>query len=189
MKRSSVIFAVVAGIAVVAAGVFAGLYFSNSGSKSEATAKTSSLLPVSPGRPPSERLLLGSIKSLTKAGDQYVLRFDPVILTSGVTANVLQAEQQGESCKPTACPPVPNDNLIFDEGHQLLTYLVPDDAKVTILVRSVNPLEISVSELADLVAGKEVAGLPYVRPYISAVDFWIDVYIDTVRSITQQYQP
>ena len=75
--------------------------------------------------PPGETALFGYIKSLTKKGSSYELRFDPALFLGGETANVAAAEdgavEPGE--------PVPNDHYVVDEGHRLLTYRVPADAK------------------------------------------------------------
>jgi hypothetical protein len=76
-----------------------------------------------------DQRLYGQIKSLERKGDHYELRFDPAWFLSGVTANVAKAEDEHTSCQPSACPPVPNDNYRVDEGHRLLTYLVPADAR------------------------------------------------------------
>jgi hypothetical protein len=36
---------------------------------------------------------------------------------------------QHTPCQPSACPPVANDNYVVDEGHRLLTYLVPAEVQ------------------------------------------------------------
>ena len=53
--------------------------------------------------------------------------------TTGVTANVARAQDQHVACQPTACPPVPDDNYRVEQGHRLLTYLMPPTAQVTVL--------------------------------------------------------
>jgi hypothetical protein len=125
----------------------------------------------------------GYIRSLTPAGDGYELRFDPAWFLSGVTANTAAAEdgavEPGE--------PVPNDTYVVDEGHRELTYVVPADARVTVLADSPTGTEISVSELAQLVAGENPLGQPLFEPI--STGFWIVVEIDTVRSLEQQYRP
>src|SRR6267378_3451857 len=80
--------------------------------------------------PPGEQVEYGFIKSLSPQGNAFVLKFDPALLVSGITANVAQAEDQGTTCEPRACPPVANDNYVLNEGHRLLTYLVPANARV-----------------------------------------------------------
>jgi hypothetical protein len=132
---------------------------------------------------PAEQVEFGHIRSLKRSGNRYVLRFDPAWFLSGETANVAAAEdgavERGE--------PVPNDNYVVDEGHRLLTYLVPASARVTVLKEGVNGSRISVAQLAQLVAGRSPFGKPLWEPL--ATGFWIRVKIDTVRSLDQQYRP
>ena len=129
--------------------------------------------------------MFGHISSLTGNGDRYEMRFDPAWFTSGATANAAAAEDRvvepGE--------PVPNDNYRVEEGHRLLTYLVPPDAPVTVLTRRATPnfgaTPITVAELAQLVNGEKPVEL--FEPLDSGV--WIRLNIDTVCALDQQYQP
>jgi hypothetical protein len=133
--------------------------------------------------PPGESVQFGYLESLKRKGTGFELRFDPAWLLSGVTANTAAAEdgvvEPGQ--------PVPNDNYIVDEGHRLLTYLVPATAHVTVLTKGVSGTPITVSQLAQLVNGKN----PFPRPLFEPITtgFWIEVNIDTVRSLDQQYRP
>jgi hypothetical protein len=133
----------------------------------------------------------GEIKSLELQGNGYLLRFDPVWFTSGITANVAQAEDQGNKCRPKACPPVDNDNYRIDEGHRLLTFLVPAGVRGTVLVKTGShggpfpAKRITAAELARVLAGQSSVKL--FEPLSSGV--WIVVHIDTVRTFAQQYQP
>ena len=135
--------------------------------------------------PPNEQTQFGYIKKLTKKGNGYVLRFDPALLLSGVTANTAAAEdgavEPGE--------PVPNDNYRLNETHRLLTYLVPATARVTVLTRhgqgSLGETKVTAAELAKIVNGRSHVKL--FEPLATGV--WLRVHIDTVRTITQQYQP
>ena len=133
--------------------------------------------------------IYGYVKSLKRDGDRYDLRFDPAFLTSGVTANVAQAEDQGTSCQPRTCPPVANDNYRVDEGHRLLTYIVPADARGTVLAKGgsngFRPTTITAAQLAQLVAGSSSPKL--FEPLSTGV--WILVHVDTVRTFAQQYVP
>jgi hypothetical protein len=161
-------------VATVAAIAFAALYFTNdSGSESAAA------------EPCGDRIF-GHISSLTQQDGQYEMRFDPAWFTSGVTANTAAAEdgavEPGE--------PVPNDNYRIEEGHRLLTYLVPTDAHVTVLTRQGDPASfgatpITLSELTQLVNGEKPVEL--FEPLDTGV--WIHVHIDTVCALDQQYQP
>ena len=129
---------------------------------------------------PEERVEFGYIKSLERKGSGFELRFDPAWFLSGETANVAAAEdgavEPGE--------PVPNDNYVVNEGHRLLTYIVPADARVTVLTESPEGTPISVEELAQIVAGNHK---PLWEPITTG--FWIRIHIDTVRSLDQQYHP
>ena len=173
MRSTHVALAVVAAIATVAAVVFAALYFTqDSGGQAEAQAC-------------GDRIF-GHIASLQAKGDTYEMRFDPEWFTSGVTANTAAAEdgavEPGE--------PVPNDNYRIEEGHRLLTYLVPADTHATVLTRQgdaagFGATPITVAELAELVDGKSPVEL--FEPLDSGV--WVRVNIDTVCDLEQQYQP
>ena len=175
MKIAVIVLAGVAVVAALAAGIFAGLYFTDDSDSETATTTT-----------PCGDRSYGHISSLRREGDSYRMRFDPAWFTSGVTANVAAAEdgvvEPGE--------PVPNDNYRIDEGHRLLTYIVPADAHVTVLTRHGDPANlgatpITVEQLAELVDGQEPVEL--FEPLDTGV--WIGVKVDTVCSINQQYIP
>jgi hypothetical protein len=166
--------AVLAVAATVAAIAFAALYFTKDSRSDTAAAEAC-----------GDRIF-GHISSLRARDDRYEMRFDPAWFTSGVTANTAAAEdgvvEPGE--------PVPNDNYRIEEGHRLLTYLVPADTHVTVLTRRGDPASfgatpITVSELAQLVSGETPVEL--FEPLDSGV--WIRVHIDTVCTVDQQYQP
>jgi hypothetical protein len=136
--------------------------------------------------PPSERVEFGHISSLVRAGDHYRMRFDPAWFLSGETANRAAAEDG--AVEPGQ--PVPNDNYVVDEGHRLLTYVVPDTARVTVLTETGDPAQlgattISVAELARLV--DETSSLKLFEPLDTGV--WITFDIEAVRTIDQQYKP
>jgi len=78
----------------------------------------------------------------------------------------------------------------IEEGHRLLSYLVPPDAHVTVLTRQGDPPNfgappITVAELAQLVKGEKPVDL------FELLDtgVWIRVRVDTACAIDQQYQP
>ena len=172
MKIALIALAVVAAAAAVTAGVFAGLYFTDDEDETTATAC-------------GDRSF-GHIATLTPDGDGYRMRFDPAWFTSGETANVAAAEDG----KVEPGQPVPNDNYRIEEGHRLLTYLVPADTPVTVLTREGDPQSfgatpITVAELAQLVDGETPVEL--YEPLDTGV--WIRVHIDTVCAIDQQYVP
>jgi hypothetical protein len=132
---------------------------------------------------PLEPVEFGYIKSLAPEAGGYVMRFDPAWFLSGETANVAAAEdgvvEPGQ--------PVPNDNYVVDEGHRLLTYIVPASARVTVLADGVDGTPITVAQLAQIVKGENPLPSPLFEPITTG--FWIRVRIDTVRSLDQQYRP
>jgi len=166
--------AVVALVAIAAAATFAVLYFTD-----EPATRTVIV------RPCGDRTF-GHIASLERDSGRWLLHFDPAWFTSGLTANTAAAEDgvvgPGE--------PVPNDNYRIDEGHRLLTYLVAPNARVTVITRHGDPVQlgatpITVAQLAALVRGKKPIEL--FEPLDTGM--WIRVHGDTVCAIDQQYQP
>jgi hypothetical protein len=177
MNRSALV-SIVAAIAVTAAGC-------GGTQPTTRTATVSSTKKPELGQP-REIVEFGHLKALTRRGDHFLLRFDPALFLSGETANTAAAEDG--LVKPGE--PVPNDNYVVDEGHRLLTYIVPAKAHVTVLTRNGDPAAlgatvITVSELAQIVQGTSTLRL--LEPLDSGV--WIRIDTDTVRTIDQQYQP
>jgi hypothetical protein len=129
---------------------------------------------------PIVQVLFGRIASLRPKGDAYELEFDPAWFLSGDTAGAAAAE---DGAVPPG-EPVPNDYYVVDEGHRLLTFRVPADADVTVLVDSPESEPITVAELSEIVAGEHA---PLWEPIETG--FWLRARIDTVRSLDQQYRP
>ena len=129
---------------------------------------------------PLERVEFGYIKSLEPKGTGYELKFDPAWFLAGETANRAAAE---DGAVPPG-EPVPNDHYVVDEGHRVLTYRVPPNAKVTVLVDGPESKPITVEELARIVGGDH-------KPLWEPIEtgFWIRYRIDTVSSLEQQYRP
>jgi hypothetical protein len=135
--------------------------------------------------PPREIVQYGHIKSLTQRGARFQLRFDPAQWLQGVTAT--RAAVEDKAIRPGEA--VPNDYYIVDEGHRLLTYLVPRTAHVAVVTSGPGPVGsavITVGELAQIVKGKNPKHRRLMEP---KAGFWIRIAIDTVRSLDQQYQP
>ena len=130
--------------------------------------------------PPARTTLFGHIRSLRHTGREYTLRFDPSWLLSGVTASRAKFEDTGST-------DVPNDFYEVEEGHRVLTYRVPTNARVRVLTRAVHGTRITVAQLAELVAGRNPLPRPLFEPL--ATGFWIVVDGDAVRSLDQQYRP
>jgi len=144
-------------------------------------ARRSNFLLLPPAAPAGQMVLYGHLKRMTRKGGHYEIRFDPAWFTSGVTASRAKFEDTGSS-------EVPNDNYVIEEGHRLLTYLLPATAQVTVLTNNgqgIAATPITVSELARIVNGGKHRKL--FEPLDSGV--WIRVHVDTVRSLDQQYRP
>jgi hypothetical protein len=127
-------------------------------------------------------VLYGHVRRLSCTGGRIKLGFDPAWFTSGATASAAKLADTGSS-------DVPNDNYVVEEGHRLLTYLVPETARVTVLTnqgtKGIAATPITVAELLRIVNGGKHRKL--FEPLASGV--WIRVRIDTVRELDQQYQP
>jgi hypothetical protein len=179
MKPSLVILTA---LAILVAAISASLRLMDASASSSAVVKQQSgplLLP--PAAPAGQMVLYGHIRKLTRKARGFELRFDPAWFTSGVTASRAALEDTGSS-------DVPNDNYIVEEGHRLLTYVVPTTAHVTVLTNNAKGIAstpIAVSELARIVNGGKH------RKLFESLDsgVWIRVRIDTLRSIDQQYHP
>jgi hypothetical protein len=132
---------------------------------------------------PHRQVWFGTIRALTRHGDGYLLRFDPQWSLAGVTANAAAVED-GVLAPGDA---VPNDYYRVDEGHRVLTFRVPPNARVTVLSRGVQGSRVTVAQLAGLVRDERALGHPLFEPLRTG--FWLQVDIDTVRSLDQQYVP
>jgi hypothetical protein len=126
------------------------------------------------------------VKSLRRAGGRFVMRVDPALWLSGVTA--YHAAVEDKAIAPGDA--VANDYYIRDSDHRLLTYRVRSNARVTVLTRGGSgPLPttaISVAEFAQIVQGKNPKHRRLLEP---KAGFWLRVAIDSVLSLDQQYQP
>jgi hypothetical protein len=176
-------------LAILAAVILAAAAFGLSRVLTSPAAPAEAARPsATSAKPCTGNTLFGHIESLTSKGDPYVLRFDPAWFLSGETANTAAAEDG--AVEPGQ--PVPNDNYVVEEGHRLLTFLVPPTAHVTVLAkggtldnRGFASKSISVAELAQLVRGE--APVELLEPLASGI--WLRVHTDTACSLEQQYRP
>jgi hypothetical protein len=171
-------------LALLAAVIVAGC----GGTKTVTETVTVTATSASPARlgPPRNWVEFGHIDSLRREGGRYMMRFDPAWFLSGVTAN--QAAAEDGAVEPGE--PVPNDNYRVDESHRLYTYVVPANAKVTVVTNRGNPARlgatpIGVAELAKIVNGTSTMKL--FEPLDSGV--WLTIHGDRVLAIDHQYQP
>jgi hypothetical protein len=132
-----------------------------------------------------ELALYGHVRTLTRRGSRFELRFDPALLLGGTTGQ--RAAEEDGAVPPGE--PVPNDNYTRDETHKLLTFVVPASARATVVTHGpggIGAAVVPVSELAEIVRGRN----PRRRPIFGGgLGFWIRVAVDTVRSLDQQYHP
>ena len=179
MKRSLVN---IGGIAVAAAAVAMSSGLLSRSASSAAVARThSGFLQLPPATPAGQMTLYGHIKTMTRRGRHYLLGFDPAWFTSGITASRAKKQDTGSG-------DVPNDNYIVEEGHRVLTYILPLGARVTVLANDgsgISSVAIPVPELARIVNGGPHRKL--FEPLDSGI--WIRVRIDTVKELDQQYRP
>lgn len=156
----------------------------SSASASPSESASQELLQLPRTTPAGQTSTYGHIASLSRKQGRWIMRFDPALLLRGATAAQAALEDTGSS-------DVPNDSYTLDESHRLLTYVVSPSATVTILLRGVRPIEIGVSELAQIVQGRN----PMHRALFDrarGLGYWIrvgDKYPNPALSIDQQYHP
>ena len=142
----------------------------------------SAFVPQPPTVGPRQIVFFGHVVSLVRSGGRFVARVDPALILTGMTASRAAVEDgvlaPGE--------PVPNDNYVVDEGHRLFTYRVAANAHVTMITNGVAATPISVSELAQIVKGRNPK---HRRLFEPKNGFWIRAQSDTIRALDQQYSP
>jgi hypothetical protein len=166
-------------LTLAAAAILATFALAPSGRSS--SAQRSGFLMLPPAASAGQMTLYGHIKALSRVGGRVEMRFDPALFTSGLTASRAALADTGSS-------EVPNDNYVIEEGHRLLTYIVPATARITVLTNNRSGISATPIKLAELV--RIVNGSPHRKlfePLRSGV--WIRVRIDTVREVDQQYHP
>jgi hypothetical protein len=132
-------------------------------------------------KPPS--VMYGHVKSITRVGRRFEMRFDPAWWLTGLAAQRAALEDTGSG-------DVPNDYYIVEEGHRLLTFAVLASAQVAVLTGGgIHRTQISVSELAQIVKGKNPKHRRLSEP---KAGFWIRIgekYPNPAVTLYQQYQP
>ena len=134
---------------------------------------------------PAERpagLFYGHIRSMTRTGRRFEMRFDPAWWLTGVAAQRAALEDTGSG-------DVPNDYYIVEEGHRLLTVVVSSTARVDVLTGAAQHARISTAELAQIVNGRNPR---HRRLFERRAGFWIRIgeqYPNPAVSLFQQYQP
>jgi len=136
------------------------------------------------GRYCGEQRLYGYVRSLTKSGNRYLLRFDPAFFLSGKTANQAAA-RDGVVAKGE---PVPNDNYVVNESRRTYVYTLTGATRIRVLLKGgdiTKGSRVSAATLAQLVRGRHPVTL------FEGLDsgFWLGVHIDQACSLSQQYHP
>jgi hypothetical protein len=139
-------------------------------------------LPTPPVGAPQQLVVYAHIKSITAKGGSFEAKVDPAEYLSGETAN--RAAIADKVLQPGDT--VPNDHYVRDESHRLLVYKVPANAHVTVITAGLHATRIPVSELAQIVAGKNPKHRSLFEP---KNPFWIRVASDTALALDQQYSP
>jgi hypothetical protein len=168
-------------LGVAAIALFAVLASSQAGAPVESASDTQAF-----AGPPKVQTMYGHIRSLVRKGDRYELRLDPALWLEGATA------QRAAVADGAIAPgePVSNDYYIREEGHRVLTFVVPASARATVLTNpgGIRSTTIPISELALIVQGKN----PKHRALFdrsNGLGYWIRYSTDRVLSLDQQYQP
>ena len=178
MKRSLVLLAAAAMLAV-AVSVSPRFLAAPASSRS---GREAGVVPLPPATRAGQSVVYGHIASLVRRGRHFEMRLDPAWWLTGVTARRAKLEDTGSS-------DVPNDVYVVEEGHRLLTYVVPAAARVTVLTRGRPTVQIAVSELAEIVKGRNPKHRRLLEP---KAGFWVRVGSrdpSPVLSIDQQFQP
>ena len=132
------------------------------------------------GPPTLQQQWLGHIRSLTRSGPNYLMRFDQVLWLSAATAKQFKREHPSSHMHT-------GGHIIYDPDHQLYTLIVPVQARAAIVTKTKGKIaerSISIPQLARLVAGEKVLGGKALQPN---APFWIIFQQDTVVEIDQQY--
>jgi hypothetical protein len=184
-------FALLAGLVLAVAGVAAGCGGTKTVTKTVTNTATKTVTVMGPQKTSSQAESYGHVKSLTRKGNRYEMRLDPAWVLSGVAAEHAAVEDgamaQGES--------VPNGAYRVDEGHRLLTYVVLPTAHVTVLTRGLWHTVIPVSELAQILEGKNPQHRVLFYPANSSASSAFSIRVDSkypgspVVSLDQAYQP
>lgn len=133
--------------------------------------------------PRPQSVFYGHVQSMRKQGTHFAIRFDPAWWLTGRAAEQAKFDDTGSR-------EVPNDYYIVEEGHRLLSFVVPADARVTVLTGGGDhATQVSASELNAIVNGKNPRHRRLSEP---KAGFWIRMgarYPSPAISLDQQYQP
>jgi hypothetical protein len=174
------LFLTVAGVALATMAVVA----SSRVPAAPARSTGPTLLRLPRATPAGQTTVFGHIKSLTREGGRWEMRFDPALVLKGAAAEQAAFEDTGSR-------DVPNDSYTLEEGHRLVTYVVSSKAPVTVLTRGLGTATITVAELSQILKGKNPKHrLLFDRA--NGLGYWVrvgDKYPNPVLSLDQQYQP
>jgi hypothetical protein len=131
---------------------------------------------------PPQQVFYGHIRTMARQGSRYLVKFDPAWWLTGVTAERANLEDYGSR-------DVPNDYRIVEEGHRLLTLVVLPSARITVLTRGTEHVQVTAAELKEIVSGRNPRRRQLSQP---RAGFWIRIgrqYPNPAVTLDQQYQP
>ena len=175
-----------AAFAVAGVAVSASSAGSSSSSSGTVAPPVSAFLPRPPMVPPRQIVFFGYVKSLTRDRNRYLVRIDPAVSLTGITAR--RAAVGDGVIEPGDT--VPNDFYVRNESRRQLTYRVPASAHVTVIT---NPgtgprsTRITVAELANVLKGSNPKN--HLGIWQPDSGFWVRVGGDTALALDQQYRP
>jgi hypothetical protein len=148
-----------------------------------ARAAVSPYLPTPPLGPPRRLVFYGNVATLNRTAGRWILRVDPAVFLSGLTAQ--RAAVEDGAIGPGEA--VPNDFYVRNESKKPLTYIVAPNARITVITAGIRATRVGVAELAALVKGRN----PRNRKLFGSPTegYWVQARGDTVLSMNQQYRP
>jgi len=127
--------------------------------------------------PPTVVPTFAFVKSVTKVGGKVLLRVDPALFLTGISAEVAASDDGTEAY----------DFYIRNSDHKLVTFTLGAGAKIWVVSNKNGQLsksEVAIETLELIAKGKKPAG-----GYSPSFGWWLTVKGDTVTGLFQQYTP
>jgi hypothetical protein len=133
----------------------------------------------------------GYVKSITRLGTAYKLRFDLGVRLSGETA--VRACIENDGCPPRTTG-FPDDVYQHDLGY-VLTYRVPPNARVLMVAAGrPTPIRVTPAELYSFMRGRDPRHLRLMDPTLKHLGFYVETKprypgFDEATRLEQAYHP